>query len=264
MTLSALTSTEEAQWQREGFFIRPQFCATDVTDAMVDDVIEISRAGAAESTLIQEGSLIFPEANLRKQAEAAGAPAEERVAKVFRLHRRPAFHGFIASKPVVQLLQSLLGGPVDCFLSQFIFKNPGAWGQPWHQDSLYFPFDRKPQVGLWLAASEATLENGCLHVLPGSHREPVHTHIPDQRPGANYGYFEIVDHDMSRAIPVTMKPGDLLVFHSHLMHRSTDNVSRGRRAAMVYHGALRGTRDLSPKPSAVIDWMELPDHAEGA
>jgi ectoine hydroxylase-related dioxygenase (phytanoyl-CoA dioxygenase family) len=258
-----LTSAEQAQWQRDGFFIRPQFCGSDVTDAMVEDVIHIARAAAGESSLVHEGSLVFPEANLRKQAEAAGAPPEERVAKVFRVQRRPAFHGFIASRPVVRLLQALLGGKeLDCFLSQFIFKNPGAWGQPWHQDSLYFPFDRSPQVGLWLAASEATLENGCLHVLPGSHREPVHAHVPDRRPGANYGYFEIVDHDMSKAIPVTMKPGDLLVFHSHLMHRSTDNVSRGRRAAMVYHAALRGTRDLSPKPSAVTDWMPLPSYAE--
>ena len=58
--------------------------------------------------------------------------------------------------------------------------------------------------------------------------------------------------------------GDLLVFHSHLMHRSTDNVSLGRRAAMVYHAALRGTRDVSPSPSGVQDWMQLPSPQEDA
>ena len=87
---------------------------------------------------------------------------------------------------------------MDVFLSQFIFKTAGAWGQPWHQDSFYFPFEpARPVVGVWLAVTEATLANGCLHVLPGSQTEPVHTHEPDRRPGANYGYFEIVDHDMS-------------------------------------------------------------------
>jgi phytanoyl-CoA hydroxylase len=262
VALSAVTSSELNQWQRDGFFIRRGFCETDVTEAMVADVVELARA--AGGAPVQEGSIVLPEANLREQAEAAGAPPEERIAKIFRLHRRSVFQRFICSKPVVRLLQELLGGEVDCFLSQFIFKNPGAWGQPWHQDSHYFPFDRSPQVGVWLAASEATLENGCLQVLPGSHREPVHTHVPDRRPGANYGYVEIVDHDMASAIPVTMKPGDLLVFHSHLMHRSTDNVSSGRRAAMVYHGALRGTRDIGSKQSLVIDWMELPSHAEDA
>ena len=64
-------------------------------------------------------------------------------------------------------------------------------------------------------------------MLPGSHREPVHEHVPDRRPDANYGYVEIVDHDMAASVPVLMDPGDLLLFDSHLMHRSTDNESDG-------------------------------------
>jgi ectoine hydroxylase-related dioxygenase (phytanoyl-CoA dioxygenase family) len=64
-------------------------------------------------------------------------------------------------------------------------------------------------VGVWLAVTAATLTNGCLHVLPGSQTEPVHSHVPDRRPGANYGYFEIVDHDMAAFEPVLMEPGDL-------------------------------------------------------
>src|SRR4051794_33966504 len=70
--------------------------------------------------------------------------------------------------------------------------------------------------------------HGCPHVLAGSQQEVVHDHVPDARPGANYGYIETVDHDMSAAEPVLMEPGDLLVFDSHLMHRSTDNESSGR------------------------------------
>jgi ectoine hydroxylase-related dioxygenase (phytanoyl-CoA dioxygenase family) len=132
-----------------------------------------------------------------------------------------------------------------CFLSQFIFKHPGALGQPWHQDAFYFPFDRGPQVGAWIAVSPATRENGPLWVLPGSHREPVHAIEPDSREHANYAYVEITDHDMSDAIPVLMNAGDLLLFHSHLMHESTDNTSREMRAAMVYHFAAAGTLDES-------------------
>ena len=124
----------------------------------------------------------------------------------------------------------------------------------------YFPFDPpRPVVGLWLAVTEATLENGCLHVLPGSHRETVHEHVPDRRPGANYGYMEIVDHDMSGSVPVCMQPGDLLLFDSHLMHRSTDNQTSGIRAAMVYHYALAGSVDHTErlKGYTVNDWMPV-------
>jgi phytanoyl-CoA hydroxylase len=80
-------------------------------------------------------------------------------------------------------------------------------------------------------------------VMPGSHTEPVHKHVPDRRPHAQYGYTEIVDYDTSKSVPVLMQAGDLLVFHSHLMHRSTDNMSGSIRAAMVWHYTKSGTID---------------------
>jgi ectoine hydroxylase-related dioxygenase (phytanoyl-CoA dioxygenase family) len=72
---------------------------------------------------------------------------------------------------------------------------------------------------------------------------------------------EIVDHDFSAAVPVEMACGDLLVFHSHLMHRSYDNESGVLRAAMVYHLAEHGTEDRGA-PSPVNDWMCLPDRGD--
>ncbi len=182
---------------------------------------------------------------------------EDGVSKIFRLHRDSVFADFAHSAAVVDPVSELIAPDLDVFLSQFIFKTAGAWGQPWHQDSFYFPFEpARPVVGVWLAVTEATLLNGCLHVLPGSHTEPVHTHVPDRRPDANYGYFEIVDHDMSASEPVLMDPGDLLVFDSHLMHCSTDNESDGIRAAMVYHYAVAGTVDHTEEyiPS-LNDWV---------
>ena len=197
---------------------------------------------------------ILPESN--KAGQPVAHP-EDATSKVFKLHRDTVFAAFAHSAPVVDLVAELIAPDIDVFLSQFIFKTPGAWGQPWHQDSFYFPFDpARPVVGVWLAVTEATLRNGCLHVLPGSHTEPVHTHVPDRRPGANYGYYEIVDHDTAAAEPVLMEPGDLLVFDSHLMHRSTDNESAGIRAAMVYHYAAAGTVDHTDDffPS-INDWV---------
>ncbi len=100
-------------------------------------------------------------------------------------------------------------------------------------------------MGIWLAITEARLDNGPLWVLPGSHNEGIHAAVKDTREHANYGYFEIIDHDMNDAVPVLMQPGDLLIFHSHLMHKSTDNESDDLRAAMVYHYAHASTIDNS-------------------
>jgi ectoine hydroxylase-related dioxygenase (phytanoyl-CoA dioxygenase family) len=118
----------------------------------------------------------------------------------------------------------------------------------------------RPVVGVWLACTDATLDNGCLWVVPGSHREPIHEHLPDRRPDANVGYVEIVDHDLSSAVPVEMTAGDLLLFDSYLMHFSTDNQSSRPRAAMVYHYAPSATNDrtVETRGYTINDWMPVP------
>lgn len=240
-----------------GFALFEGFASEALGEAMLDDVVSIARA--ADERKDVSPALV----TLETQEGFEGATPEARVSKIFQLHRRPAFLRFLEDPRVVQILVDAIGPDVDCFLSQFIFKNPGAWGQPWHQDSFYFPFEpARPIVGLWLAVTEATLENGCLHVLPGSQAEPLHPHVPDARPRSPYGYVEITDHDMSASVPCLLSAGDLLVFDSHLMHRSTDNRSAGPRAAMVWHFAQAGTDDPGFEtpdgrrvPSPVHDWM---------
>ena len=255
-----LSARHAAAWDRDGFFLVKEFSPPDVCDAMLRRAIDLARE--ADGRGVAGAAIVHPERNL---ADSVGseALAEERVSKVFKVHRDSVFHEFATQPDLVASVQHLLGTDIDCFLSQFIFKNPGAWGQPWHQDAFYFPFDRGPQVGVWLAVTEATLANGCLHVVPGSHLEPVHEHLLDRRPNANQGYVEILDHDMSGERPVTMAPGDLLIFHSHLMHRSKDNNSSAIRAAMVYHFGERGTVDLAEHPAPINDWMPVGERRVG-
>ncbi len=250
---SPVSDEQRVSWSDRGFFRVPSFATPGTCAAVLERVTSIVREPALAGAL---GVKVVPESN---KAGTALEHAEDAVSKVFKLHRDPVFADFAHAAAVVDLVSELIAPDIDVFLSQFIFKTAGAWGQPWHQDSFYFPFDpARPVVGVWLAVTEATLANGCLHVLPGSQTEPVHTHVPDRRPGANYGYFEIVDHDMSGSEPVLMEPGDLLVFDSHLMHRSTDNESRGIRAAMVYHSAAGATIDHTEEyfPS-VNDWVTV-------
>jgi ectoine hydroxylase-related dioxygenase (phytanoyl-CoA dioxygenase family) len=255
-----LSADQREQWETNGFFRIEGFAPQEMCDAMLARVIELARDKEAATSI---GARVTPENN---KAGHAVAHPEDAVSKIFGLHREGVFASFALAPPVVDLAAQLIAPDIDVFLSQFIFKTPGAWGQPCHQDSFYFPFTpARPVVGIWLAVTEATLANGCLHVLPGSHAEPVHTHVPDRRPGANHGYFEIVDHDMTDDVPVLMQPGDLLVFDSHLMHRSTDNESEGRRAAMVYHYAAAGTVDHSDQYYISFnDWVPARRVAPGS
>lgn len=232
------TAVRRAAWEKDGYFIVRGFASAETCARQRASAVEIAKREAAGSSI--RPSYLLKEERLVTEDRLP----EEQISKIFNLHQeRDVFHEFCRTPRLLDLVRKVLGDDLDCFLSQFIFKYEGSLGQPWHQDSWYFPFDRGPQVGVWLAITESTMENGPLWVLPGSHTEPIHEVVKDRRKGATLGYVEIVDHDMSDAIPVLMQPGDLLVFHSHLMHKSTDHAGGDLRAAMVFHYAEAGTTD---------------------
>ncbi len=252
----ALTPAMRESWDRDGFFLLPRFAEPPVLQMMEARVVELARAAAAGASI--GDAYVTKELGL----SAVAVNPEDEVSKLFRIHRdEKLFRDFVSNQALLDIAEGLLGPDIDCFLSQFIAKRPGALGQPWHQDSFYFPFDRGPQVGIWLAVSEARIDNGPLWVVPGSHAEPIHDIVADARPHANYGYVEIVDYDTSAEIPVLMQAGDLLVFHSHLFHRSTDNGSNDSRLAMVYHLASADTVDQSQQRWGFTppntDWLPL-------
>ena len=105
-----------------GFLRLPGFAAPEAGEAMLDEVVSIARAVAAGESV---DALVMKES----QPDFRAARPEDLVSKIFRLHRRPRFGDFLRLPRVAELLAAAIGPDVDCFLSQFIFKNPGAWGQ---------------------------------------------------------------------------------------------------------------------------------------
>ena len=252
-----MTIDQKNSWNEFGYILIPNFVDEKFCDEMNKEVTNIIKSIIPEESAFShayagDGHIAIREMKPTEDPKSI----EDEISKLFRIHSRGIFNEFINNEVLCDILEDILGPNVDCFLSQFIFKNSGAWGQPWHQDSSYFPFDREPQVGAWLATSEATLENGCLVILPGSHKEHLHEHLPDDRKGSNYGYTEIKDHDFSQETPMTLNTGDLLLFHSFLMHKSYDNNSQARRTAMVYHFAETGT-DFGPVDSPTNEWISV-------
>ncbi|MXW62970.1 MAG: phytanoyl-CoA dioxygenase family protein [Acidimicrobiaceae bacterium] len=244
----AMNAAQAQSWNDRGFFIERGFYARSVVEEMIERVVELVRTidkGAQRPDLWPT-----PERRLADQPKP-----EDRLAKLFRVMRTEEVFRSSATDPrLLSILAEMIGPDIDCFLSQFIFKHPGALGQPWHQDDFYFRMTPLPQVGVWIACTAATLENGPLWVVPGSHTEVIHDAVRDTRPDAGLAYVEIVDADTSSEEVVLMEPGDTLFFHSRLRHRSTDNNSNDMRAAMVFHFAPPTTKGLrSPNQ----DWVEV-------
>jgi len=252
-----LTDSQKKSWNESGFILCKELISEEDCKQINHEVSEIIHSIIKKEDEFShayggDGKIAIREMKPNEHAKTI----EDEMSKLFRIHSKGIFNDIIKREEIINPLRDILGENIDCFLSQFIFKNPGAWGQPWHQDSSYFNFNKSPQVGVWIATSEATLENGCLVILPGSQKEPLHEHLTDERPGANYGYTEIKDHDFSNEEPLLLKKGDVLFFHSFLMHKSYDNKSSERRTAMVYHFAESDTKVMG-LDSPTNEWVNI-------
>ena len=127
-------------------------------------------------------------------------------------------------------------GRVKCMQSMAFVKPPQFQGQAWHQDEIYIPTRDRSLIGAWIAIDDATIENGCLWVVPSSHRNgylyPQHAHNnPDEFDfaGESFGF------DEAQKIPVEVKAGTMVFFNGYLLHRSMKNRSSIYRRVLVNH-----------------------------
>ena len=134
-------------------------------------------------------------------------------------------------------LVDILGPDILGINNLFIWKAPKiGLGFPWHQDKFYFRnrFKTETTIGTWTAIDSADRDNGCLYVVPGSHKSDIFEH--DDLEGSQQQEFKLA-RGVSDAdgVAVEVPPGAVIWFHSHLLHKSTDNHSLRFRRSYVVH-----------------------------
>jgi phytanoyl-CoA hydroxylase len=131
-------------------------------------------------------------------------------------------------------VHQLIGEGARLIQDMALLKPPFRGSEkPWHQDAAYFDFLPLGGVlGTWIALDEATIENGCMQVLPGSHLDgPVpHFHVRDCQ-------IDDARVQVERAVPIPLKPGGVLFFSGLLPHGTPPNMSAHRRRALQFHYA---------------------------
>jgi len=144
---------------------------------------------------------------------------------------------FARCRRLVDAADQVLGEEAYHYHSKIIMKDArvgGAW--TWHQDYGYWYHYSvlQPQLASWfIAVDPATRENGCLQVLRGSHRVGRLEHVlsGDQAGADPERVAEVQQrHEL---VHVTMEPGDALLFHCNLLHRSDRNASEHPRWSMI-------------------------------
>lgn len=125
----------------------------------------------------------------------------------------------------------LVGEEPSLFANQAMLKPPLVGREkPWHQDHAFFNLPLGTQiVGVWIALDEALPENGCMHVIPGGHREPI-VHFKRRD-------WQICDDQVQTGgiVAVPLKPGGVLFFDGLMPHGTPATQSPRRRRALQLH-----------------------------
>jgi phytanoyl-CoA hydroxylase len=134
---------------------------------------------------------------------------------------------------VMSALAALLDQPALLVQTMYYFKPPGAKGQGMHQDNFYLLAAPATCIAAWTAIDSADNDNGCLWVVPGSHRHAIHCpkEVPNGENWNHYGDSHINPFPRdAKPIPVSVPRGSTMFFGGQLIHGSgpnrTTNVSR--------------------------------------
>ncbi len=235
-SLATLTSEQWDQYQHDGYIIVNDLFAPEQVRQMVAECDAIRHG--------EYGDLYAGSAQIEPDVAKAAKdnPDVANTARKFSavIERSAIYRKLLLESRIVDIIRDILGPDVMLFRDILMMK-PAKVGSkmPWHQDSNYWPVRPTDLCSVWTALDEATIENGCMRVIPESHKLDL---IASKKAG---GASELLDEqvDLSKAIDVPLKPGSSLFFHSRLLHGSEPNHSdRSRRAFITSFMSSQSTQ----------------------
>jgi phytanoyl-CoA hydroxylase len=168
----------------------------------------------------------------------------------------PFWVRLVSDPRLLDIAEAYVGPSIALFASHYICKPPWS-GQPvlWHQDAAYWPLEPMEVVTLWLAVDPSTPENGCMRVIPGSHRRELHALRANTEVESVLGSESATDVDETQAVDIILAPGDVEAHHPRILHASSANTSPQRRCGLTIRyipTATRITSEQQPYPSALL------------
>ena len=225
-TTATLTEQWPKQWAERGFL--------PVVDVLAPD--EAMRCRAQFDAL---------------EREIPPAAAEVRI---LDRHFDQEFVWRLATHPrVLDAVEAVLGPDVMLLASNFFCKYPaeerGERFVAWHQDVTYWGLEPARAITAWIAIDDADVENGCMSVIPGSHRLGVLEHGKSDREGNLLSINQAVPDalvDEERAVSMPLRAGQMSLHDGMLLHGSHPNRSSRRRCGLAARFITPDVRQVSP------------------
>lgn len=219
---------------------------------------------------VAKAQLVLPVQPVEYEADVhyPGAPESrnsdggETVRRLLRAHaRHPIFTEWVCQRGIVGRLQQLLGAPVVMPLAHhncIMTKQPRYSSRTmWHQDIRFWSFEQPDLVSVWLALGEETRENGCLSVIPGTHRMSFAADRFDE--GSFLDPEQPQNRELiGRRVAVELQPGDTLFFHSRTFHAAGNNQTGRSKFSVVFTFRSADNSPLPGTRSASLPEMTLP------
>lgn len=225
---SPLDATGAEFYRKNGFFVLDRVLSSDEVDAINRDAARLCRNA--------EGKIEGVE------AAPAHLSDDEVMQKTLCIHfphkLSSLMHDVLSHPRIVQGLTTAIGPNVKCMQSMLFFKAAGKPGQAWHQDEDYIPTRDRSLLGAWIALDDATVENGCLWIIPGSQQPGI---LWKQEWHGNRSFDCALEsqgfpYSVADEAPVEVKKGSVVFFNGYTLHRSLPNRAKtGYRRALVNH-----------------------------
>lgn len=164
---------------------------------------------------------------------------------------------------LLDIVEGFIGPNIAVHASHMICK-PGGDGKevPWHQDGEYWPLEPMNVITMWLAFDDADVENGCMRVIPGSHRDGFlpHQNVMDPEKKVLNRIVALGRFSETKAVDVCLKAGECSFHEPWLIHGSNANLSPRRRAGYTIRYMPTSTRLVRDHPRFVHQKDYWPTH----
>ncbi len=221
-----LTPEQLAFFNDNGYLILPGF----LNEQEVEAIASLRDSAVARAT--EKGGSFFDGTTHYDMEKLKSDPTGKtlglrKIQGVFQAES--TYRDIFSQARVLDVIEDLIGPNIYYHSSKLMCK-PGDGGRrkPWHQDFAYWSTMNPKQVTMWVAIDAATLENGCIQVIPGSHKRGLieHSHLED---------FQIDEGGIGqeKIVYAEMKPGDALIFSVLTLHASDPNLSPNSRLGAI-------------------------------
>ena len=220
-----LTPAQVAAYHENGFLIVENLVAPTDIEAIKTDAVKICRG-------------TYPCDKL--PALDPKVPDDQVLSKYLFLHNihklSPVMMKYVKHPGMAKVLAQVIGPNVKCMQAMLFIKAPTKPGQAWHQDEVYIPTRDRSLTGGWIALDPATIANGCLWVVPGSHRTGYLHPMAKHQHTEEWDFADMAQGvDEKKAIPVEVPAGAVVFFNGYLLHSSRRNRSSIYRRVLVNH-----------------------------